>query len=184
MNIAVELFFDSQSETAIRQMWIKLSTANISNFMKDMNSTPHISLAVYDCIDVTRLKIRLSEFAINHIPLSLKFSAIGMFPGDEGVLFLAPAVTEDLLAMHRNYHQVTADWSDLVWPHYRPDGSWFPHCTIAMKLNNENFFRAITLIGEEFNGIKVNVNSVAAVEYPPANILLKSPLGIKESNNP
>lgn len=180
MYISVELFFDPQTEATIREMWLKISNNSVSSFMTDIKSTPHISLAVYDCIDLTHLRIRLSEFAISHNLLSLRLSAIGLFPGKEDVLFLAPAVTEGLLAMHRKYHQMTADCSHLVWPYYRPNGVWFPHCTLAMKLNKEDILQAISLIADGFKGIEGKISSVAAVEYSPSNVLFEFPLGIKK----
>lgn len=176
MDTAVELFFDASGDQAVRKIWRKLSAAGINSFMEDMGSTPHLSMAVYNEVDTDLLGSKLAFLAQDFPPLSLRLSAVGMFPGREGVLFLAPAVTQELLDLHCRYHSLASDWSDLVWPYYRP-GVWFPHCTLAMALKESDLAQALQLVRADFSGLEVTVSSAAIVRYSPAVLLRKFAFG-------
>lgn len=172
MAIAVEMFFDHESDWAVRDLWQSLAGVNSS--MDEMNYTPHISLAVYDDIDLAALEGILASLS-RCLPLSLKLSATGLFPGQEGVLFLAPAPTEQLLDLHREYHSLAGNWAKSLWPHYR-SGLWYPHCTLAVGLKDGEVSLALNLVRQDFAGLEIKVQSLAAVLYPAAKVLFKFPV--------
>lgn len=181
LDIAVELFFDPASDRGIRRIWRRLAAEGVSSFMEDMGSRPHISLAVYDELDINLARQRLTEFAAAVGRFRLRLSALGQFPG--GVVFAAPVVTEELLALHSEYHRRHDDWTGKEWDCYLP-GNWFPHCTLAMDLPEEKISQAMEIARQEFAGTEVWVERLALVRYPPAKIELETLLtGGKEKMN-
>lgn len=69
-----------------------------------LGHTHHITLGVYEELDIAGIEHVLSEIAC--VTLEITFPAIGIFPGERGVLFAAPNVTNDLLDFHERYHQL------------------------------------------------------------------------------
>lgn len=175
MDIAVELFFNPESEKLVRDIWHKLAQAGVNSAMEDLGSTPHISLAVYDDVEIAALQKKVADFAGSFSPIPLRLSAVGVFPGEEGVMFLAPAPTEGLLKMQTLYHNLTEEWSHLVWPYYRLGGVWFPHCTLAMGLKDPEMPQALSVARAGFTGIDIIVESVGVVQYSPAQVIAKFP---------
>jgi hypothetical protein len=74
-----------------------------------------------------------SNQAPDRAPLSADLASAGTFPTAEGVVLLAPAVTQELLVVHRRFYSFLkdrgGDWVKDCWP-----GKWVPHCTAAMDV--------------------------------------------------
>lgn len=175
MDIAVELFFNPESEELVRDIWHMLAQAGVNSAMEDLGSTPHICLAVYNDVEIAALQKKVADFAAGFSPIPLRLSAVGFFPGEEGVMFLVPAPTEGLQKMHSWYHKNTEEWSHLVWPYYRLGGVWFPHCTLAMGLKDPELSQALRIVRGGFTGMDIIVESVGVVQYSPAQVMSKFP---------
>ena len=62
---------------------------------------PHISLLVYsDDIDCRSLPPTLFAFSKSLVSLEFHLGSVGTFPTEQGVVFLVPVVTRELLAFH------------------------------------------------------------------------------------
>jgi 2'-5' RNA ligase len=139
MPYAVELFFDAATEAAIRRFRDSLSPSGGLQ-----NGRPHVSLGgcrdVRDTIALTRALETLAAEQTGPLPVSLAY--LGVFPGDEGVMFHGVTVTTPLLLLHRRFHAqftpTAIDWS----PFYQP-GLWVPHCTLAYGLSREHLSQTL-----------------------------------------
>jgi 2'-5' RNA ligase len=139
MPYAVELFFDAATESSIRRLREALSPAGESQIGR-----PHVALGgcrgLRDVADLTRTLESLAGDQAGPLPVSL--AHLGVFPGNEGVLFYGVTVTTPLLLLHRRFHaqftSTAVDWS----PFYQP-GHWVPHCTLAYGLTREHLSRAL-----------------------------------------
>ncbi len=100
----------------------------------------------------------------------LVFASIGAFSTDEGVLFLAPVVTGELLRVHRAFHEVFADLREDQFPFYLPD-SWVPHCTLAINMKREEVHKALEHVIKIYSPLCAEVDRVALVEYNPVKVL-------------
>ena len=89
----------------------------------------------------------MEAFFTAEAPVTTAFASVGTFPGGEGVLFLAPVVTPDLIAVHARFHESFAAWDGIAWPVYGP-GVWVPHCTLGLRLSAEVLERAVTITRE------------------------------------
>jgi 2'-5' RNA ligase len=163
MPYAVELFFDAATEAAIRRY-----CDTITDSGELPNGRPHVSLGgCRDLRDAAALIRALEILAAEQTgPLPVSLSYLGVFPGDEGVMFHGITVTTPLLLLHRRFHAQFAptaiDWS----PFYQP-GLWVPHCTLAYGLSRERLPQALaglqTLVPPMLSGL---LTSIALVEIP------------------
>jgi len=107
MPFALQLFVDPVSDTAVRSLWEELASKGLSS-LRDSGNRPHFSLA-------------------------LSIASLGIFPGEQAVVFLAPIVIPDLLDLHREVHQLLQGAGAFPTPYYLP-GHWTPHCALATQV--------------------------------------------------
>ncbi|KAB2452159.1 2'-5' RNA ligase family protein [Bacillus sp. CH126_4D] len=105
---------------------------------------PHITLADYHELDVHLYKEKLEEFvAVQENMAEVTFPT-------NGTIFLAPAITDELLRLHHSYHDYFKTFHDNLNSYYVP-GKWVPHCTIAIKLHANQFLSVMEYIYEKFD---------------------------------
>lgn len=134
MLYAIELFLDEGFEQKVRDLWQGLKEDNISTYLLNMGSRPHVSLGVYHDIDTADCILKLQTVCQKIKGISLRFSAIGIFTSPKPCVFLAPVVTKDLLDIHERIQTVFSDLDDTGYEVYRR-GAWVPHC--ALDIANE-----------------------------------------------
>ncbi len=132
MPLAIELFFDAQSENAIRSLWSALAREGVCDHMATSQARPHVSLSVLEEMKETELNRILARFVAAHPRISLHLAAQGRFPQSE-VSFLAPKPSIKLLSMQQWLHTELVRAGAVVWPHYLPS-AWVPHCTLTTKV--------------------------------------------------
>ena len=165
MPYAVELYFNAEMEEAVRRVWRALDQAGLPSLAAlGEESRPHLSLAVHsDQLRVADLLPRLQVFAVSQPMAQLSLASIATFPTEEGVLFLSPPVTADLLTMHAAYHHTFRDLRDLTNAYYHP-GQWLPHCTLAIDLPRAEVGRAVqTCLAEMSQPLEGWVEQIAVL---------------------
>lgn len=135
---AVELLFDPEAEAAVLEVWREIRSRTGSSVLFDLASRPHVTLAVHDERDAPQLDRAVRAFAAPATPVVL--GSAGTFPGDEGVAFLAPVVTREILGLHSRWHAESPGSHDL----YRP-GRWVPHCTVGILLQGPALSEALEI---------------------------------------
>jgi 2'-5' RNA ligase len=127
---------------------------------------PHISLAGFPGDDATPLLPQIETFAQTAAPFVVTLSALGVFPTLAGVLFLAPAPTQTLLARHRHLHELVATTPRALTPHYRPQ-VWVPHCTLATALQPAQIAAAVEVCMQAFTPFPVTCCEVGLIRFRP-----------------
>ena len=137
MAFAVELYFDTTSEAAVRAIWRELAERGIARSLHESENRPHVSLAVYEQLQLVECERALRRFADETAPFPLTLSDLGVFPiaheDQEAVVFAAPTVTRHLLDLHEEMHRLLGPLGRSPWAYYLP-GAWTPHCTLAFRL--------------------------------------------------
>lgn len=144
MKHAVEVYFDGQTEAQVRQLWQRVASHGIDSPLSEGAVRPHLSLAVFDQADGLLLQEAVAAFASHCPPLWILFAFVGAFPAPEGVVFLAPVVTSELLEMHAVFHKRLRALGLVSQAHYQP-GRWVPHCTVAIRAAPEQMVQAVDL---------------------------------------
>ena len=177
MGYAIELFYDDASERAVRHIWDGLGTVLGRPSLSELGARPHVSLAVYgDGLDTKGFPERLLEFARSIDPFDFTLSSLGIFPGQEGVVFLAPVVTHRLLAVHARFHEEFSKYDNAGMGYYLP-GNWVPHCTVAIDLSAAEVTEAVACCREVFQPISGRFREIGLVEFRPVKELFTCALG-------
>ena len=183
MHHAIELLFDPDTEAAIRGHWQRLQDAGIPCALADLGASPHVSLGVYDRPLPERWLEPARAWFEARAPVSLTFSSVGTFPGGEGVVFLAPVVTDALLDLHTAYHAAFDEWRSDVRPYYLP-GAWVPHCTMGIFLPPEQVTAAMALLQDDTlpivgAGTRIELLAFEGGMASPVEILAEIPLSAR-----
>lgn len=140
---SIELVFDRDTESAIRNIWAALAAAGIPS--QAPASRPHVTLAVADGIapDVDELLRPLSE----RLPLRCLVGAPVLFGRTSAVFARLVVPTGELLALHAQVHGVCG-------PHLSPGpmpnslpGQWTAHVTMARRVGGAQLGRALRIAG-------------------------------------
>jgi 2'-5' RNA ligase len=178
MGYAIGLNLSKNNAARVIRLWERLARESINSVMLNVGAQPHISLAVLADLDPAQLREDLHRFAEFTRPLSVVLSYAGTFPTAEGVVFLAPIVTHELLEVHGRLHQVLRDRGLECVEYYRP-GQWVPHCTVAIDVPPEKIAAALELsVRSEAFG-PVEMDEVSLVEFPPVRDIYAFPLGAR-----
>lgn len=140
MYFTAELYFDDDSEEAIRRA--QRAICSQVGQVPPADIQPHITLAVCERLTAADGDNPLAGLAERLTGESILFSSFGQFTGERSVLFLAPVVTDILLAFHRKVHarlgRRLPSEEDFCAP-----GRWVPHCTLALGLNQRDLAIAL-----------------------------------------
>ena len=170
MPYAVQLYIDSATDTTVRKLWDKIAQAGLSSYMPDSGVRPHVSIAVYDEIDRDIFQSKLRQFADAIAPFPFTLGSIGSFPTEEGVVFLAPIVTEELLAIHSRFHQAFSRYRQHASDYYIP-GRWVPHCTVTMDLKSDEISKGVDVCRQILLPVSGKFESIGIIEFFPVKDL-------------
>ncbi|MFW0782454.1 2'-5' RNA ligase family protein [Rossellomorea marisflavi] len=142
---AVVAVFNPELERAIIQVWDELKEKGISAYASQVRDRrPHITLGDFPELDPVRFSEDFVHHYCDHSPIEIRLSSIGSFIRT-GILYYSPVLSEELAALHRDFHRqfLLPDGNESSL--YRP-GSWIPHCTIANRLSTDEQLKAFQLV--------------------------------------
>jgi len=168
MAFAVVFYFDPATDASVRALWNRIAQAGISTVMATMGIRPHISLAGIESVglEVGSFYRELEAFAKSTAPLTVNLSAVGTFPTAQGVVYLAPVVSAELLKLHLAFHARLTDLGLTSTEYYRPE-QWVPHCTVAINLPPDSVPAAVAVSRASDVFHKARLVEIALVEYMP-----------------
>ena len=175
MPYAVELELGGAAGDAVRDLWRALSALSAlgATWLAQSGASPHVSLAIWETIDLPRFDAELSRFAAETAPIGITFDGTGMFPG--GTVFLRPAPNPTLRDVQRHVHARFASLGGDAWPYYLPE-AWIPHCTLAMDVPPDRVTEALAVAGRGPLPITGRLEYVGIVEFRPVRVLARYPL--------
>jgi len=170
MGFAVELHIDEINAAPIVALSDAIYAQCGGENLTGIGAHPHISLAVFAQLEPAPIAALLAEFAAATLPLPVTFAAVGVFPTIQGVVYLAPVVTPQLLAVHAHFHALLAQRGLASHPYYRP-GNWMPHCTVGIELPAENVGTAVTLCQQAKVFGPATLTTVRLIEFRPVRAI-------------
>lgn len=149
MPFAIELFFDPPLENRFRRLCNSLRELELGGtvLVDDVKARPHLTLAICDDADEARMCEVVEELSQKLPAQPVAFSSLGIFPGEETVLFLAPVMSEELLEAHRAVSARLEEFTDNPWKLYHPN-RWVAHASLALRLPHDGLRTAVDTILE------------------------------------
>ena len=165
VQAVLHIAFDEETDTFFRSLWQKVKGAGIPSPLLDRGATPHLTLSFGNEVNTKRLVPALSKILEDKPAPKLVFVSLATFSNDYGVLFFAPVVTSELLALHREVEREMSRHASSTNALYKA-GRWVPHCTITMKLSPEQLLEGFKLLGDVQLPISAQGTRVRLLEFP------------------
>jgi len=170
MPFVIHLFFDEETETKIKGVWKTLADSGISPYMHQSANRPHLTLAIYEEIDLEACQQRLQSFSTTQSRLPVVFQNFGIFPTNPSVVFIGPTVSVSLLILHQKIHQILNPFGKNPNPYYLPS-KWIPHCTLALDLEPGAVPPALELGQQISLPIWGEISEIGGIEFRPVTHL-------------
>ena len=165
MQAVLQLSFDKETDALFRSLWQGIKDAGLPSPMLEKPATPHITLSFGDGVDVGSLTGALSQTLADKSSLELVFAALGTFANEKGVVFAAPVVTTNLLALHRQVQGCMHKHAGSTSAYSEVD-RWVPHCTLTMHLTPSEVRKSFELLAELRLPISALGTQVRLLEFP------------------
>lgn len=166
MGFAVELHIDPVNAAPIVALTEQIYAICGGRTLTAIGAHPHLSLTVFAHLEPTSIDALLVEFAATTPPLPVTFAAVGIFPTKQGVVYLAPVVTVDLLTLHARFHHLLKRLALPGNSYYLP-GNWMPHCTVGLDLPLDKLGQAVMLCHHADVFRAVTLTTVRLIEFHP-----------------
>lgn len=173
MEYAILLHLDKESEERVYRLWDEARSCGGDSHLADSGLRPHITLALFHDTDIDKFCSKLELFSKQMRRLSLKLSSIGTFAGGQGVIYLAPVVTEELLKLHKELYTFFDGELEGLNSYYMP-GNWTPHCSISTDNSTDISTCIIKRIAEVFQPLEVEISEISITEFEPATRYIRS----------
>lgn len=164
MPHSIILYSDPTTEEHLRRVQESLLPLTNNPFYAD--ARPHVSLTGFDGALPPDLIPKLQVFSESIAPVELILGSVGVFPGEEGVVFLAPVVTPLLLEVHTQIHDLLRTMNVQTNPYFQP-GFWVPHSTMAMNIPAAAISKAVEVCLESGAFGSAQLVELGLVQYPP-----------------
>lgn len=174
MDYAVMMYFEEDADQTISKWVDDLCALGLNDRFKQINMRPHLTLAEFDVADISAVESVLAEFSRSQVHLDLKFSSIGIFPGETGVMFLSPIISDALLDMHRQLNHKLEHCCDQFSPLYREE-NWVAHCTLALDYTEAEVASAYHYLAKNFHPIETRAVSLVLFGCCPYHEMMVFP---------
>ncbi len=176
MAFAVHLFFDANTEAVIKSAWKQLADTETAPYMYRSANRPHLTLAIYQYLDLTESERQLKSFAAARNPLQVDFPYLGIFPTDQATVFLGPTVTVPLLELHGQLHETLCSAGTDSHAYYLP-GNWVPHCALALELEPRLITQVLEIGLQMSLPLHGEITEIGVIEFRPVKHLFGFRLG-------
>jgi 2'-5' RNA ligase len=173
MPHAIILYFDPATEARLDRIQETLLPLVEDPFYK--GARPHISLTGFDESPPPELIPTLRNFAQSIAALELTLGSVGVFPGEQAVVFLSPVVTPTLLEVHNRLHTLLQPMNIQMNPYFLP-GNWVPHSTMAMRMNPAAVPEAVMVCLQSGAFGSARLIELGLVQFPPVEEVALFPL--------
>ncbi|WP_026592202.1 2'-5' RNA ligase family protein [Bacillus sp. UNC437CL72CviS29] len=141
---------------------MKVIREGLTDIVHNKDLEPHITLADYHTLDLKAYGEKLEEFTEDIGCFPVEFSSVGTFPTN-GTIFLAPTITRRLLELHQLFHNHFMDFHDYPQSYYVPE-KWVPNCTIANRLEREQFVCVMDFVYKNFSTQKAIIEGLKLIK--------------------
>lgn len=170
MPYAVSLLLDEKGAASIREHWSALAGAGISRSMLDLGYPPHITLRVYDDLDLGPAVNSLERSFESKTAIHVALDQLSAF-SDTGVLYAGSSDISQLSDAHARAEILDRQ----CHPHYMKD-RWMPHCTLATGLSPIQTRAGKELLARDWQTLPARLTVVELVQFHPIKCVWRQSL--------
>jgi len=175
MSYAVLLYFDPQTEATIQKLMVEVSKQLGAGELLPEGFRPHLTLTGFEKPPAEGFRTSLKAFASKTPYIPIRLAAVGAFPTDQGVVYLAPSISQQLLKVHLNLYKLLDEFEIESNANFA-QGVWVPHCSVAYGLTPEHACQAIATILEANVFVAGELVAMGLTEFLPIKELCNYPL--------
>ena len=167
ITYAVSLHFTPDVNKIITSAVNAIAEVTGNSFIIENKIPPHVTIGAFHAAkeDEAKLIQMVEEFAKSQKAGIIHFTEIGNFNGK--VLFLKPEKDGFLAQMNEELHTILLPEFEKAENGYYLPEIWFPHTTLATKLNKSQFEKAFK-IAESINlPLATEINEIAVYQCSP-----------------
>ena len=166
---AIVLYFDDATNKIIGNVIERAAVLSGNSYMLDINIPPHVTLGCFFSDEQLDLHERVESFVKSVTPFEVTFHSIGAF--EPYVLFASPVKDERLTQLNALLHEsLLNSYEPAENANYLPD-RWMPHCSLAVKLDAEQFAKAKAIESEIDLPFTARVTKIALAKCNPYNVM-------------
>ena len=176
ITYAVSLHFCQEVNEIIFNTMASIADLTGNDFMIKNKVPPHVTIGAFHGTKETEEKlIRIvEEFSKTHQTGTVRFSEIGNF--NQKVLFLKPEKDDFLSKINDELHKVVLTEFEAGENGYYLPEIWFPHTTLATRLNQSQFEKAVEIAGKITLPLESKIINIGFYQCSPFLELNRFPL--------
>ena len=164
---AIVLYFDDATNKIIGNVIERAAVLSGNSYMLDINIPPHVTLGCFFSDEQSDMLKKVEPFTKNITPFEVTFHSIGAF--EPYVLFASPVKDECLTQLNALLHEsLLNSYKPAENANYLPD-RWMPHCSLAVRLDAEQFAKAKAIESEIDLPFTARVTKIALAKCNPYN---------------
>jgi 2'-5' RNA ligase len=182
MPFSIELHFNDRTTHHIQRIINRLEEEGIKSITTEYNVPPHLTLIVYNTLDINDAKERLDLVGDKYQSFDLNLSVLGVGLKErrdflnEPPLFFLPKVTPELLTIHRHVCELFEPYrKEVLWESYLPQ-TWFPHVTVAFNVPTKKIPDAMNTILNSIQSLAIRIDKIVLIEFFPYSVLHRKKL--------
>lgn len=138
---AVVIHFDKEATSILNRKIEDIAILSENRYMLDTGIAPHITIGAFNSDNEAAITEIIDNFAKNVSSGIIDISEIGCFKPH--VVFASPVKNEYLINLNYLLNEMVSGKFEVADnEHYIPK-NWTPHCTLATKLNEQQFEKAV-----------------------------------------
>jgi 2'-5' RNA ligase len=170
LRIAIVLELDDVASALVRQMAQQVARVARESVVSVATVPPHITLAACRKLDVEMFRPLLADVAARTPVVRTTLASLGVFPTEQGVIFLAPTISHELVELQLGLLTRLQDLGAEVEPYWLA-GQWVPHCTLATRVSRELMPAALGQAYEALHPISASLTRLSLVEIDSPQLL-------------
>lgn len=151
--------FDAAAYLKVRAVWRELHDRfGLATLQEGL--VPHFSWHIAEDYDLAGLMQRLTEVSAQISPFDIHTNGLGVFTGENPVLYLTIVKDATLIELHRTIWRACEPFAQGSSPYYT-EGAWIPHVTLASAdLQQENLPEVLRSLVERDFAWTMHVESI------------------------
>lgn len=176
ITYAVSLHFSQNVNEIITSAVTSIADVTGNRFILENKIPPHVTIGAFHAAKEKELRLMqlVEDFSKSQKSSTVHFTEIENF--NDKVLFLKPEKDDFLSVINKRLHEVLLpEFEKGENGYYLPD-IWFPHTTLATRLNQSQFSNALSIAEKVPHPLMAEVSEIGLYQCSPFAELKHFPL--------